>query len=141
VATAGITRFLEPFTIAGYLVMAAAGLSVLNVFVLGLVQRKRERAALRAIGATTRQEQAVVIANAGLLGLLVVVLGGLGGVGLTYLWALGSPVYYGIKIDWGVSEPSLRTGAAAVFVLVLAASVYPVIHARQLETAEVLRSS
>ena len=31
-------------------VMAAAGLSLLNVFVLGLVQRKRERAALRAIG-------------------------------------------------------------------------------------------
>ena len=48
----GITRFLEPFTIAGYVVMAAAGLSLLNVFVLGLVQRKRERAALRAIGMT-----------------------------------------------------------------------------------------
>ena len=32
--------------------MAAAGLSVLNVYVLGLVQRRRERAALRAIGVT-----------------------------------------------------------------------------------------
>ena len=69
VATNGISRFLEPFTIAGYVVMAAAGLSLLNVFVLGLVQRKRERAALRAIGATSGQEQAVIIANAGLLGL------------------------------------------------------------------------
>jgi putative ABC transport system permease protein len=141
VATAGITRFLEPFTIAGYVVMAAAGLSVLNAFVLGLVQRKRERAALRAIGATTLQEQAVVIAHAGLLGLLVAVLGGLGGVGLTYLWSLGSPVYYGIKIEWGVPELSLRTGVAAVFALVLAAAVYPVIHSRRLETAEVLRAS
>ena len=46
VATNGITRFLEPFTLAGYVVMAAAGLSILNVFVLGLVQRKRERAAI-----------------------------------------------------------------------------------------------
>ena len=53
-ATSGITRFLEPFTIAGYVVMAAAGLSVLNVFVLGLVQRKRERAVLRAIGVIPR---------------------------------------------------------------------------------------
>ena len=68
-ATNGISRFLEPFTIAGYVVMAAAGLSLLNVFVLGLVQRKRERAALRAIGVTSGQEQAVIIANAGLLGL------------------------------------------------------------------------
>jgi putative ABC transport system permease protein len=140
-ASTGITRFLEPFTIAGYVVMAAAGLSVLNVFVLGLVQRKRERAVLRAIGVVPRQEQAVVIAHAALLGLLVAVLGGLGGVGLTYLWSLGSPVYYGIKIDWGVPELSLRTGVAAVFMLMLAAAVYPVIHARRLETADVLRAN
>ena len=64
VATAGITRFLRPYTIAGYVVMAAAGLSVLNVFVLGLVQRWRERAGLRAIGMTAGQERAVIVANA-----------------------------------------------------------------------------
>ena len=141
VATSGITRFLEPFTVAGYMVMAAAGLSVLNVFVLGLVQRKRERAALRAIGVTSGQEQAVIIANAGLLGVLVAGLAVLGGIGLTYLWSLGSPVYYGIKIEWGVSPQPLRTGVAAVLVIVLAAAVYPVIHARRLETVEVLRNS
>jgi putative ABC transport system permease protein len=141
VATSGITRFLEPFTIAGYVVMAAAGLSLLNVFVLGLVQRKRERAALRAIGMTAGQEQAVIIANAGLLGVLVAGLAVLGGVGLTYLWSLGSPVYYGIKIEWGVLPLALRTGVIAVFIVVLVAAVYPVIHARRLETVEVLRSS
>ncbi len=140
-ATNGITRFLEPFTISGYIVMAAAGLSVLNVFVLGLVQRKRERAALRAIGMTSGQEQAVIIANAGVLGALVAGMAVLGGVGLTYLWSLGSPVYYGIKIDWGVLPLALRTGVEAVFILVLVAAVYPVIHARRLETVEVLRTS
>jgi putative ABC transport system permease protein len=140
-ATIGITRFLQPFTIAGYVVMAAAGLSVLNVFVLGLVQRKRERAALRSIGMTPEHEQAVIVANAGLLGLLVAAVAVLGGVGLTYLWSLGSPVYYGIKIDWGVSALPLRTCVAAVFLIVVAAAVYPVIHARRLETVELLRSS
>ena len=141
VATSGITRFLEPFTIAGYVVMAAAALSVLNVFVLGLVQRKRERAALRAIGMTTGQERAVIIANAGLLGVLVAGLAVLGGMGVTYLWSLGSPVFYGITIEWGVLPLALRTAAEAVFILVLAAAVYPVIHARRLETVEILRSS
>ena len=140
-ATTGITRFLEPFTVAGYVVMTAAGISVLNVFVLGLVQRRRERAALRAIGVTPGQEQAVVIAHAGLLGLVVAVLGLLGGVGLTYLWSLGSAVYYGFKIDWDVLAVPLGTGVAAALVLVLAASVYPVIHSRKLETVEVLRST
>ena len=121
--------------------MAAAGLSVLNVFVLGLVQRKRERAALRAIGVTTGQEQAVIIANAGLLGLLVAGLAVLGGVGLTYLWSLGSAVFYGIKIEWGVLQLPLRTGVAAVFILVMGAAVYPVLHSRRLETVEELRTS
>ena len=141
VAADGITRFLQPLTIAGYVVMAAAGLSVLNVYVLGLVQRRRERAALRAIGVTPGQEQAVIIANAALLGLLVSGVAVLGGVGLTYLWSLSSPVFYGFKIDWGVMPLALRTGVAAVFMIVLTAAVYPLIHARRLETVEVLRAN
>lgn len=141
VASCGITRFLEPFTIAGYVVMAAAGLSVLNVFVLGLVQRKRERAALRAIGMTAGQEQSVIVANACLLGVVVAGVAVLGSTALTYLWSLGSPVYYGTKIEWGVLPLALWTGVEAVFVLVLLAAVYPVIHARRLESVEVLRSS
>ena len=140
VATAGITRFLEPFTIAGYVVMAAAGLSVLNVFVLALVQRRRERAVLRAVGVTAGQEQAVIVANAGVLGALVAGIAVLGGIGLTYLWSLGSPVYYGIKIEWGVLNVPLGVGVSAVLVAVMAAAVYPVLHARRLETVEVLRT-
>ena len=141
VASAGITRLLEPLAISGYVVMGAAGLSILNVFVLGLVQRKRERAALRAIGATTRQEQAVVIAHAIVLGLLVAVLGGLGGIGIAYLWSMGSPVFYGVRIHWEMTSPALRSGMLAVLAMVLAAALYPVLHARRLETVEVLRSA
>jgi putative ABC transport system permease protein len=140
-AVSGITRFLKPFTIAGYVVMAAAGLSLLNVFLLGLVQRRRERAALRAIGMTVGQEQAAVLANAGLLGVLVAGLAVLGGLVNTYLWSLGSPVFYGVKIQWGVSPAALWYAVLGVFVLVLAAAVYPMLHARRLETVEVLRSS
>ncbi len=140
-ATKGIARFLRPFTVAGYVVMAAAGLSILNVFVLGLVQRKRERAGLRAIGVTPGQEQAVIIANAALLGLLVSCVAVIGGMGLTYLWSLDSPVFYGIKIEWGVLLRPMQTGVTGVIGLLLIAAVYPVIHSRQLETVEVLRSS
>ncbi|MDF3312296.1 ABC transporter permease [Rhodococcus sp. T2V] len=140
VASQGITRFLQPFTIAGYVVMATAGVSVLNVFVLGLVQRRRERAVLRAVGVIPRQEQGVVIGHAALLALLVAALGGLGGVGLTYLWSLGSPVYYGTTIDWGLLWLPLRTGVVVATLLVFAAAVYPVIHSRRVETVEVLRT-
>ena len=89
--------------------MAATGLSLLNVFVLGLVQRRRERAVLRAIGARPRQEQAVVIAHAVLLGAPAAVFGGLGGIGLSYLWALGSPVQYGICHSERELPPCIRS--------------------------------
>ena len=141
-ATTGITRFLEPFTIAGYVVMAAAGLSVLNVFVLGLIQRKRERAALRAIGVTPRQEQAVVIAHAALLALLVAVLGGLGGVGLDLSMVAGFTRVLRHQDRLGCAgTATANRSRAVVTVLVLAAAVYPVIHSRRLETVEVLRTS
>jgi putative ABC transport system permease protein len=65
----------------------------------------------------------------------------LGGVGLTYLWSLGSPVYYGIKIAWGVLPSALLTGVAAASLLVLIAALYPVFHSRRLEPVEVLRNS
>ena len=107
---------------------------------LGLVQRKRERAVLRAIGVVPRQEQAVVIAHAGLLGSVGRCSRWARGRGSDVLWSLGSPVYYGIKIDWGVLELPYEPGAV-VFVLVVAAAAYPVIHSRRLETAEVLRAS
>ena len=83
----------------------------------------------------------MIIANAALLGVLVAGLAALGGVGLTYIWSLGSPVYYGIKIEWGVLQLPLQTGVAGVIGLLLIAAVYPVVHSRRLETVEVLRST
>lgn len=140
-ATRAITRFLRPFVSAGYVGMATAGLSVLNVFVLGLVQRKRERAVLRAIGVVAGQEQAVVVAYGGLLAVLAAVFGGLGGLGLSYLWALVSPVQYGMNLTWAAPGPALGTGFAVVFSIVAAATVYPLIQVRRLESAEVLRDA
>jgi len=140
-AAAGITRFFEPFTAAGYVVMSAAGLSVLNVFVLGLVQRRRERAVLRALGVTQRHEQSVLIAHAGLLVIIVSVAGGLGGLGLTYLQSLGSPANYGIQIAWGISATSLVAGVSALTALIGASAVVPVIHAGRLNMVDQLRTT
>ena len=60
---------------------------------------------------------------------------------MTYLWSLGSPVYYGISIEWGVLAAPLPDGVAVALVLVSVAALYPVIHARRLETAEIPRSA
>ena len=95
-----------------------------------------------AVDAAVRDGARVVIVvplfvHAGPLALAVV----LGGVGITYLWSLGSPVYYGTKIEWRVLWPPLQTAVFSILALVLTATVYPVIHTRRLETVEVLRST
>lgn len=139
-ATTGIRRFLNGFTIAGFLVMAAAGLSLLNVFVLGLLQRRRERAVLRAMGTTVGQEQAVIIANAVVLWVVIGALAVLGGIGLIGPWALGSPVFYGISLDPAVPIAPMLTGIGVVAVILAVSATYPVLHARRLETVEALHA-
>ncbi|MGL5442761.1 MAG: FtsX-like permease family protein, partial [[Mycobacterium] stephanolepidis] len=114
--------------------------SVLNVFLLGLVQRLRERAVLRAIGTTTRREQAVVIAQGLVLAVLAAGFAVLGGLGLIYLQALASPVFYGFQLSWGVTAYPLVVGTLGVAALVAAAIAYPVLQASRLETSEVLQS-
>ncbi|MFW0794083.1 ABC transporter permease [Gordonia sp. CPCC 205515] len=138
-AATGISRFLQPFTIAGFLVMVAAGLSVLNVFILGLVQRRRERAVLRAIGTTAGQEQGVIAANAMILWVVIGVLAALGAIGLIYLWTLGSPVFYGITLHPAVPIGPVVSGMAVVGLILLVSAVYPMLHARRLEPADLLR--
>ncbi len=135
-----ITRFFAPFTVSGYVMMLTAGISVLNVFLLGLVQRRRERAVLRAIGTTTRREQAVVIAQGLVLAVLAAGFAVLGGLGLIYLQALASPVFYGFQLSWGITAYPLVVGTLGVAALVAAAIAYPVLHASRLETSEVLQS-
>lgn len=135
-----ITRFFEPFTISGYVMMITAGISVLNVFVLALVQRRRERAVLRAIGSTVGTERAVVLAQAVLLAGLTIAFATAGGLGLIHLQATASPVFYGFQLAWGVVAGPLLVTAGAVLALVALASLYPVYRAGRLETVEVLRS-
>ncbi|MEV0251079.1 FtsX-like permease family protein [Nocardia sp. NPDC050712] len=139
-ADAAITRFFEPFTVTGFVVMITAGISVLNIFVLGLIQRRRERAVLRAIGVTTRTEQATIVVQAALLAVLTGAAAALGGLGLIYLQALASPVFYGFQLDWGVLPRPLLISLAGVLALVAAAAAYPLYHASRLETVDVLRA-
>lgn len=137
---AAITRFFSPFTMSGYVMMCTAGVSVLNVFLLGLIQRRRERAVLRAIGTTARAERTTIVAQACVLAFLAATFAVLGGLGLIYLQALASPVFYGFQLAWGVAAYPLAAGVLGVCLLVGFAIAYPVVHAGRLETAEVLRS-
>ena len=50
-------------------------------------------------------------------------------------------MFYGMRINWGVTAAPLRTSVLAVFVIVASAAAYPVIHDRRLEAVDMLRST
>lgn len=132
-------RYFEPYAVTGYVIMIAAGVSVVNMFLLGLVQRRRERAALRAIGMTVRTERRVIVAQALLLAMLAACFGVLSGFFLNYMQTLLSPVYYGFTLEWAVAVRAVYTGAVGVFVLAGIAAIFPLVHAGRLEAVDVLR--
>ena len=82
----------------------------------------------------------MIILNAGLLGVLVAGLAVLGVWASRICGRLAHRCTTASRSN-GVLPLALRTGVIAVFILVLVAAVYPVIHARRLETVEVLRST
>lgn len=138
-ARSGVTRFFEPYTVTGYVMMAAAGLGVLTTFLLGLIQRRRERAVLSAIGATAGQLRAVVAATALVVAVSAAVLGVLGGWGLVALQSLASPVFYGVTVRWGVVAAPALLVVAVLAAQVAVAAAYPLVRTGRREPLEALR--
>ena len=96
---------------------ATAIFVVASTFAFAVVQRRREVALLRAVGATPRQVQRMVLAEAGLVGAFGSLVGGLLGVGGAHLltrWL----IHLGISPPWFDITPSL---APAVVLPLLAA--------------------
>ena len=88
------------------LAFAVAAMGVVNTTVIGVTERRRELALLRAIGATRRQVRAMVVGEAALMGLIGGVLGWVGGAGIAVIVA----VTYGGN-SWGVSDLDLWPAA------------------------------
>ncbi len=68
----------------GIIILFAAGFVILNAFTMSIAGRTREIGALRSLGMTRRQIIRIVLAEAGLLGLVGAALGLLVGVGLAW---------------------------------------------------------
>jgi putative ABC transport system permease protein len=131
-------RYFHPFVVTGAVVMAAGALATLNLLLLGLVQRRRERAVLRAIGLDVQSERGSLLLQGGLLAVCAT----LAGIAATHLmvWLLteASPVYYGFRLTWGVAWGPIAKTAALVAGLAVAGAALPALRAGRLRVAEAL---
>jgi putative ABC transport system permease protein len=124
-AGAGMVRWFQPFTFTGYLVVIAAGVAVANMLVLGLVQMRRQRATLGALGQPVAGQRRTLAWQAAIVAGLAVVFGLGWSQFFTMLLSLSSPVYYGVHLTWRPASGPMVVGALVSLLLAVVASVPP----------------
>jgi putative ABC transport system permease protein len=131
-------RWFRPFAISGYLIAVAGGLAVMNILLLAILQRRRTRAAMRAIGQTAASERATLLTQAAVFGTLAIVFGLVWSQLFVWLLSLSSPVYYGFQLVWAVVPGQVALGAVMIVALVGLATIAPILAARRLDVAAAL---
>jgi putative ABC transport system permease protein len=119
-----LTRFVGLFDALALVAVLIGGLGIVNTLSAGVLQRLREIAVLRAHGMTLGQVQAMVVAEASIMGSIAGLLAAI--IGLGVAWAvvrLAAPLQFaaGLTVPWPVlvSTVLLGTGVAAL------AGLYP----------------
>ncbi len=135
--------FDQTFAVTHVLRTVAMFVAIAGVFLTMLTQvteRRSELALLRALGATPRWVSALVLTEAGMLGLLAALLGVEAGVPLAMVltWVL-NPAFFGWTIQLQIPWAPLAWTPVWILSAALAAAWWPARLARQDEIAEVLR--
>ena len=118
-----LDRLIGLFDALALVAVAIAAFGIVNTLAMGVTERVREIAILRSHGMTVGQVQAMVVAEAAIMGAIGGVLGV--GIGLIVAWALvsagGADFGAGLVLPWTllVAIVLLGTGVAA------AAGIYP----------------
>jgi putative ABC transport system permease protein len=120
----GLDRLIGLFDILALLAVLIGGLGIVNTMAVSVVERGREIAILRSHGMTVSQVQAMVVAEASIIGAV----GGLAAaaLGLLVAWAtvtVGAPRDFaaGLAIPWLLLPAAVLLGVAVAS----AAGIYP----------------
>lgn len=119
------------------------GFLIFNTFSITVVQRTREFAMLRTLGASSRQVLGAVLAEAALIGLLASALGIAGGYGFVELVKL---MFKGVGFELPVTGLRLTTQSVLVPILVgtfatIVAAMMPAVRATRVAPLEALRET
>jgi len=127
------------------LIILVAGFNIVSTLIMTVIEKRREVAILKAVGATRRAIGNIFLLQGTVMGLAGTALGLLAGYGVCLLAAryplvrLDPEIYYlsSLPVETRTAEFVL-VGLAAI-VLCGAASLYPALKASRLDAAEVLR--
>jgi putative ABC transport system permease protein len=133
-----LDRLIGLFDVLGLLAVVIGGLGIVNTLAVGVLERTREIAILRSHGMTVGQVQAMVVAEAGIIGAV----GGLAAVviGALVAWvtiALAAPADFagGLAGPWGLLAAVVLGGVGVASV----AGIYPARAAARTSITESLK--
>jgi putative ABC transport system permease protein len=131
--------------------IAVVTFSILNTFIMSVLERTREFGVMLALGATPLRIGALVFSETVLLTLLGLAIGMGLGLGIAYYFHVYGFSYPGMKelmAQYGlpgliypkISFVSVTLGPAVIFVCVVVASLYPALRIRRLEAVEAIHA-
>jgi lipoprotein-releasing system permease protein len=135
---------LAMFVILTLIVLVAA-FNIVSTQIMNVIEKEREIAILKAMGATARGVMAIFMVQGFLIGLVGTVLGMLGGLGLSYLMneyeiiRLPADVYYLSHLPAKVKLVDFIAVTASAVVISFLATIYPAWQAARLDPVEPLR--
>jgi putative ABC transport system permease protein len=113
------------FNVLSLIAMLVAGLGVINTLTMNVLERTQEIGMLRSIGLTRKQVLTMILAEAGVMGLIGGLLGLAFGTILTRIFLLGMTAMSGYKISLKISAQVLVIGLLISAIISQLAAILP----------------
>jgi putative ABC transport system permease protein len=126
------------FDVTSLIAIAVASLGIINTLTISVIERTREIGMLRAIGMTARQVFVMILAEAGLIGILGAIFGILSGIMLSRVILFGMKAMAGYNLVFLVPQLWLLVTFIAALVISQFAALLPARRAVQTEILEAL---
>jgi putative ABC transport system permease protein len=126
------------FDVLALIAMFVAALGVVNTLTMNVMERTQEIGMLRSIGLTRRQVLMMILAEAGLMGLIGGALGLLFGVILTRIFLLSMTAMSGYKIAYNLPLQAALAGFAIAFFVSQLAALLPARRAAGIRVLEAI---
>jgi putative ABC transport system permease protein len=127
------------FDVLAVIAIIVASLGVVNTLTMSVIERTREIGILRAVGLTRGQVIKMVLAEAGVMGLVGGVLGIVFGILLTRIFLYGMTAMSGYKLAFVMPLQSIITALVIALIISQLAALLPALRAARIHILEAVQ--
>ena len=127
------------FDVLALIAMIVAALGVINTLTMSVLERTREIGMLRAVGMTRLQVRRMILAEAGIMGLIGGLFGLVMGLFMSRLFVQSVQMIQGIPLTYMVPAAGILAGLALSLVISQLAALWPAQRAARIQVIEALQ--